>query len=75
MDEKTAELRDLFVDATGSETVTERQEAERGTLVNRDDASEGVRDLVAAMRERYGFSTPLDDAAYALVARGRFGDA
>ncbi|MDB2245793.1 hypothetical protein PM076_13185 [Halorubrum ezzemoulense] len=74
MDEKTAELRDLFVDATGSETVTERQEAERGTLVNRDDASEGVRDLVAAMRERYGFSTPLDDAAYALVARGRFAD-
>ncbi|MDV7349717.1 hypothetical protein R3751_08015 [Halorubrum distributum] len=75
MDEKTAELRDLFVDATGSETVTERQEAERGTLVNRDDASEGVRDLVAAMRERYGFSTPLADAAYALVARGRFDDA
>ena len=74
MDEKTAELRDLFVDATGSETVTERQEAERGTLVNRDDASEGVRDLVAAMRERYGFSTPLGDAAYALVARGRFAD-
>ena len=30
MDEKTAELRDLFVDATGSETVTERQEAARG---------------------------------------------
>ncbi|QUO47759.1 hypothetical protein [Halorubrum ruber] len=72
MDEKTAELRDLFVDATGSETVTERQEAERGTLVDRDDASEELRDLVAAMRERYGFSTPLDDAAYALVARGRF---
>ena len=74
MDEKTAELRDLFVDATGSETVTERQEAERGTLVNRDDAGEGVRDLVAAMRERYGFSTPLGDDAYVLVARGRFAD-
>ena len=26
------------------------------------------------MRERYGFSTPLDDDAYALVARGRFAD-
>jgi hypothetical protein len=74
MDEKTAELRDLFVDATGSETVTERQEAERGTLVDRDDEAVGdtLRDLVAAMRERYGFSTPLDDDAYALVARGRF---
>ncbi|RLM50121.1 hypothetical protein [Halorubrum sp. Atlit-28R] len=76
MDEKTAELRDLFVEATGSETVTERQEAERGTLVDRDDESvgEAVRNLVAAMRERYGFSTPLGDAAYALVARGRFAD-
>jgi len=72
MDEKTAELRDLFVDATGSETVTERQDADRGTLVDRDDAGEELRDLVAAMRERYGFSTPLDDGAYALVARGRF---
>ncbi|QKG92274.1 hypothetical protein HPS36_05230 [Halorubrum salinarum] len=76
MDEKTAELRDLFVEATGSETVTERQEAERGTLVDRDDESvgEAVRNLVAAMRERYGFSTPLGDAAYALVARARFAD-
>jgi hypothetical protein len=76
MDEKTAELRDLFVDATGSETVTERQEAERGTLVDRDDEAvgEGVRELVAAMRERYGFSTPLGDDAYVLVARGRFTD-
>jgi hypothetical protein len=74
MDEKTAELRDLFVEATGSETVTERQAAERGTLVDRDDEAVGdaVRNLVAAMRERYGFSTPLGDAAYALVARGRF---
>jgi len=74
MDEKTADLRDLFVDATGSETVTERQDADRGTLVDRDDEAvdDAVRDLVAAMRDRYGFSTPLGDAAYALVARGRF---
>jgi hypothetical protein len=74
MDEKTADLRDLFVDATGSESVTERQDADRGTLVDRDDEAvdDAVRDLVAAMRDRYGFSTPLDDAAYALVARGRF---
>ena len=76
MDEKTAELRDLFVDATGSETVTERQEAERGTLVDRDDEAvgEALRELVAAVRERYGFSTPLGDDAYVRVARGRFAD-
>ncbi|GAA0723749.1 hypothetical protein J2744_001283 [Halorubrum trapanicum] len=77
MDEKTADLRDLFVDATGAETVTERQDAARGTLSDRDEGAtdERLRELVAAMRERYGFSTPLDDDAYALVARGRFGGA
>ncbi|TKX74314.1 hypothetical protein EXE46_09415 [Halorubrum sp. GN11_10-6_MGM] len=77
MDEKTADLRDLFVDATGSETVTEEQAAERGTLVDRDDEAvgEALRELVAAMRERYGFSTDLGDEAYVLVARGRFEEA
>src|SRR6056297_104544 len=77
MDEKTAELRDLFVDATGSESVTERQDAARGTLIDADEESVDAtaRDLVAAMRERYGFSTDLDDEAYVLVARGRFEEA
>ncbi|ELZ58560.1 MULTISPECIES: hypothetical protein [Halorubrum] len=74
MDEKTAELRDLFVETTGSESVTERQDAARGTLVDADAESvDGTaRDLVAAMRERYGFSTDLADDAYVLVARSRF---
>lgn len=74
MDEKTADLRDLFVDATGSESVTERQDAARGTLLDADEGSDdaAARDLVAAMRQRYGFSTDLDDDAYVLVARGRF---
>jgi len=74
MDEKTSELRDIFVETTGSETVTERQAESRGTLTDRDEAAvdERVRELVAAMRERYGFSTDLDDAAYARIARGRF---
>jgi hypothetical protein len=74
MDEKTSELRDLFVETTGSETVTERQAESRGTLTDRDEAAvdERVRELVAAMRERYDFSTDLDDATYARIARGRF---
>ena len=77
MDEKTAELRDLFVDATGSESVTERQDAARGTLSNPDDAAVNAQclELIAAMRERYGFSTGLGDDAYAIVARGRFEEA
>ena len=67
MDEKTEELRDLFVDATGSETVTERQEAARGSLVDRDDDAVEARvaALVATMRERHGFDSGLDDATAA----------
>ncbi|MGQ3328865.1 MULTISPECIES: hypothetical protein [Halorubrum] len=74
MDEKTSELRDIFVETTGSETVTEQQAESRGTLTDRDEAAvdERVRELVAAMRERYDFSTDLDDATYARIARGRF---
>jgi len=74
MDEKTAELRDIFVETTGSDTVTERQAESPGTLTDRDEAAvaERVRELVAAMRERYDFSTDLDDATYARIARGYF---
>ena len=64
MDEKTSDLRDIFVETTGSDTVTERQAESRGTLTDRDEAAvdERVRELVATMRERYDFSTDLDDA-------------
>ncbi|GAB7010595.1 hypothetical protein [Halorubrum trueperi] len=74
MDEKTSDLRDIFVDATGSDTVTERQSESRGTLTGRDEAAvdDRVRELIATMRDRYGFSTGLDDGAYARIARGRF---
>ena len=74
MDDKTAELRDIFVETTGSDTVTERQAESPGSLTDRDEAAvaERVRELVAAMRERYDFSTDLDDATYARIARGRF---
>ena len=74
MDEKTADLRDIFVETTGSDTVTERQGESRGTLTDRDAAAadERVRELVATMRDRYGFSTDLDDATYARIARASF---
>ncbi len=87
MDKKTEELRDLFIDATGSGTVTERQEETPGSLVDRDDGTvdERVAELVAVMRDRYGFDggsdglhgagsdgAELDDAALVRVARGFF---
>jgi hypothetical protein len=74
MNEKTAELRDIFVETTGADTVTERQAESPGTLTGRDEAAaaERVREVIAAMRERYDFSADLDDATYARIARGRF---
>jgi len=76
MDEKTEDLRDLFVDATGSETVTERQEESPGSLTDRDDDAVAARvaELVETMRDRYGFDTGLGDADYRRVVRGFFDD-
>jgi hypothetical protein len=74
MDDKTAELRDIFLDATGGEgTVTERQAERRGSLIDVDDPAAvdaRLRDLVATMRDRYGFETDLDPAAYVRLIRG-----
>jgi hypothetical protein len=74
MDERTEELRDLFVETTGAETVTDRQEDARGSLTDRGGVDERVRDVVARMRERYGFRTDLDDDALVAVARAFFDD-
>jgi hypothetical protein len=70
MDDKTAELRDIFVEATGSDTVTERQEEGPGSLAS-SDRSTGprLRELLATMREQYDFSTDLDDDALETVVR------
>ncbi|MFC7097441.1 conditioned medium-induced protein 4 [Halobaculum marinum] len=75
MDEKTAELRDIFLDTTGGETVTERQEEGRGSLAAESDADGRIAELVARMRERYEFASDLDDAALQRVVRLFFEDA
>jgi len=71
MDEKTEELRDIFMDVSGEEAVTESQEASRGSLADTDEAGVADRlgDVVARMRERYGFRTDLDDDALVTVVR------
>ncbi|ELZ76014.1 conditioned medium-induced protein 4 [Haloferax larsenii] len=75
MDDKTAELRDIFVETTGSDTVTERQSESRGSLANVDDPEtvrERVSELVATMRERYEFETDLGDDALVNLVVGYF---
>ncbi|WP_049902485.1 hypothetical protein [Halococcus agarilyticus] len=70
MDEKTAELRDIFVDVTDESTVTERQEDTPGSLTRDEPAAERVEAVVASMRERYDFDTDLPDAALADLVEG-----
>lgn len=68
MDEKTAELRDIFMDVAEDETVTESQTEQRGTLA--DDGppvDQRLADVIVRMRERFDFETDLSTATYADV--------
>lgn len=77
MDEKTSELRDIFVDATGEETVTEEQAERRGSITEDADPERirtEVTALVETMRDRYDFRTDLDTESYRRVVRGFYDD-
>jgi len=71
MDEKTEQLRDIFMDVSEEGTVTESQEASRGSLT--DVAEAEVEERLAAtierMRDRYDFETGLDDDGLVTVVR------
>jgi predicted DNA-binding protein YlxM (UPF0122 family) len=73
MDEKTEELRDIFEEVTGEDTVTEEQEETPGSLAGSDeDVEAGLAEIVARMREKYAFDADLTDEEYAQVARGYY---
>ena len=69
MDEKTAELRDLFLEVTDEETVTETQEESPGSLADREADDDRLASLVATMRERCSFETDLSDGTLVAVVR------
>ncbi|MDS0279060.1 conditioned medium-induced protein 4 [Halomicroarcula sp. S1AR25-4] len=72
MDEKTEELRDIFMDVAEEGTVTESQEATHGSLTDVDESTveDRLADVVARMRDRYAFRTDLDDDALVSIVRG-----
>jgi len=74
MDDRTEHLRDVFRDVTGEETVTERQAASRGSLLQEDD-TDRLRDILADMREYFDFETHLDDTALCTVVELFYGGA
>lgn len=72
MDEKTEELRDIFVDVAGEETVTEPQAEARGSLIDEDDEQVATRleEVLERIGERYAFESDLDEEAlYAVLRR------
>jgi len=75
MDEKTEDLRDIFVDVTGEETVTERQSEARGSLSLDPEAEDRLREAVVDMREALGFDTSLDTDELVVVVQGFYDDA
>ncbi len=61
MDEKTEELRDIFLSTTGEDTVTETQERGRGSLATEGDVREQLQGVIEGMRSKLGFETDLSD--------------
>jgi len=75
MDEKTESLRDIFIDVSGEERVTESQEGGHGSLTDVDETTvmERLRAVVGTMRDRYAFRTALDDETLAEIVRAFYG--
>lgn len=70
MDEKTEHLRDLFVDVTAGETVTEEQEESPGSLADDHSKDDRVRELIEAMDERYGLPSTVERSELVTIAYG-----
>lgn len=60
MDEKTEQLRDIFMEVADEGTVTETQTEQRGSLVRADSVDDRLADVIERMRDRFGFETDLE---------------
>ncbi|WP_266079165.1 conditioned medium-induced protein 4 [Haladaptatus caseinilyticus] len=69
MDKKTEELRDIFMDVTDEETVTEKQEETHGSLSSEEKVDERLREVIEEMRGQYDFGTSLTDEELVTVVR------
>jgi hypothetical protein len=70
MDEKTAELRDIFRDVADTETVTEAQSEDRGSLADEDALRKGIREVVDRLAENEGVAVDLSRDAIVDVVLG-----
>jgi len=73
MEEKTEQLRDIFMEVADEESVTETQAQQRGSLLPSESVEDRLADVVGRMRERFDFETNLDDDALVTLVK-RFYD-
>lgn len=59
MDEKTEQLREVFLDVADEETVTESQEETRGSIADDDEIESRLRSTVTTMEDRYDTTSEL----------------
>jgi CRP-like cAMP-binding protein len=69
MDEKTAHLRDIFMDVAEDETVTESQTEQRGSLLREGSVDERLAEAIQKMRDRFEFESELGTHALRTVVR------
>ncbi|WP_330631187.1 conditioned medium-induced protein 4 [Halocatena halophila] len=75
MNEKTAELRDIFMEVTDDDTITETQEETRGSLAeDEQEITEKLRGAIERMRDDLPFDTDLSIDEYESVVRGFYDD-
>ena len=76
MDDKTEQLRDIFMEVSEEETVTETQAETRGSLATDDEGEEErLREVVTELRERESFETALEPGTYVAVVRAFYDEA
>ncbi len=75
MEEKTEQLRDIFMEVADEESVTETQAQQRGSLLPTGSADDRLADIVGQMRERFDLETDLDDDALVTVVELFYDDA
>jgi hypothetical protein len=73
MDEKTEELRDLFLDVAEEDTVTEQQEETPGSLTDERPVDERLTAVIERMIEDYDFDTDWSVEEYRRLVRAFFG--
>lgn len=61
MEEKTEQLRDIFMEVADEESVTEMQAQQRGSLLPTESVEDRLSDVVSRMRERFDFETERED--------------